>query len=113
MSEQGEPCLNNMAMFSFSYTIPLMSVGTRDTMSYTNILKEYVKFVILATPIGLDKQNLVIKESFYMSLKLKKDLENFRFMFEKINPSKTTKSINKADIVFMTTSRNLGRAPHI
>jgi hypothetical protein len=48
-----------------------------------------------------------------MGLKLGKDLGDFRTIMHKINPSKFTKVINKADIIFISSDRNRSSAPNI
>ena len=49
----------------------------------------------------------------YMCLKLNKNIEHIRFSFDKIKPSKPTISINKANIIIMTTNKSLGMTPNI
>jgi hypothetical protein len=50
-----------MTMFSLSGPIPLMSIGTRDMVRNTNLLKEGMEFVILTTLISLDRKNFLVK----------------------------------------------------
>jgi hypothetical protein len=76
-------------------------------------LEEGVKVAILATPIRLDMNNLVLEKAFNMFLELNKYIKNIRFTLNKIKPSETTVSINETDIIIMTTDRGLGRAPYI
>jgi hypothetical protein len=58
-------------------------------------------------------QDFPIQKMFNMLLKLKKYLEHIRFTFEEIKPCQTTISIDKANIIFMSTNRGLGRTPNI
>jgi hypothetical protein len=48
-----------------------------------------------------------------MLLKLKEYLKHIRFAFEEVKPCKMTISINKANIILMTTNGFLGRTPNI
>jgi hypothetical protein len=76
-------------------------------------MKERMKFFILSTLVRLDMNNFAIKKPFYMFLELKKNIINIRLVFDQIEPSETTISINKAHIKMVSTDRNLGRAPNI
>jgi hypothetical protein len=76
-------------------------------------LEEGVKVAILATPIRLDMNNLVLEKAFNMFLELNKYIKNIRFTLNKIKPSETTVSIDEADIIIMTTGGGLGRTPYI
>jgi hypothetical protein len=100
-------------MFVFSGTILLMCVWTRDPMDSTELLKESIEVPVFTSPIRLNMDNFLIKEVLNMILKLHKDIKHIRFAFNKVEPSKTTKSINKSHIIVVSTNRSLGRTPHI
>jgi hypothetical protein len=76
-------------------------------------LKERTKVAILAPPIRLNMNYLRLKKALNMGLKLKKNIKHIRFLFKKIKPREPTISINKANIIVMTTDRGLGMAPYI
>jgi hypothetical protein len=86
---------------------------TSYTVRNPKLSKEGVKVAILAPPIRLNMNNFLPEKTLNMCLKLKKNIEHIRFPLKKIKPSKPTISINKTDIVIMTTNRCLGRTPHI
>ena len=48
-----------------------------------------------------------------MCLEFKKNIEHIRLMFKKINLGKATISINKTDIIIVTTNGCLGMTPDI
>ena len=82
-------------------------------MGDTNTLKKFVQAVVLASPIRLNRTDFCVKKSFDMGLKIIEDLFDIRFMFEKINPGKTAKVINEANLNFKTSRGGEGRTPHI
>jgi hypothetical protein len=55
----------------------------------------------------------MLEKAFNMFLKLNKYIKHIRFALNEIKPSETTVSINKTDIVIMTTDRCLSRTPDI
>jgi hypothetical protein len=65
------------------------------------------------TPVRLHTLNFRVKESFYMSLELGKDLLCFSAIMHEVNLREFTKIINETDIVFITTNRDWGRTPDI
>ena len=76
-------------------------------------LKEEVEVAILATPVRLNMNNFVLEKAFNMFLELNKNVKHIRFTFDKIKPGKAAVSINKTDIIIMTTNRSLSRTPYI
>ena len=82
-------------------------------MCYAYFLEKGVKFFVLATPICLHANDLMIEETLNVSLKLQEDAKNIRFTFKTIKPCKLAKVINKADIKFKTTRRGARRPPNI
>jgi hypothetical protein len=76
-------------------------------------MKERMKFFIFSTLVRLNMNNFVIKKPFHMFLELEENTINIKLVFNQIEPSETTISINKAHIKTMSTDRNLGRAPNI
>ena len=82
-------------------------------MRDTNTLKNFMQAVVLASPIRLNRTDFCVKKSFDMGLKIVENLFDIRFMFEKINPRKTAKVINEANIKFKTSGGGEGRPPHI
>jgi hypothetical protein len=72
-----------------------------------------VKTTIFPTPIRLYPFDFVIKEEFNMFLKFEKNVLNFRFGVEKINPGKFAKIVDKTHIVFKPSNRGNGRIPNI
>jgi hypothetical protein len=91
-------------MFSFCCTILLVSVRTRDMVSYPDFFKEGVKFLIFTTPIGLHGEDFPVKESLSEGLEFSKLHENFRFMLKQIDPCKFTVIINKANIISLSSN---------
>jgi hypothetical protein len=65
--------------------------------------KEGVQFLIFSTPIGLDSNDLAIKEPFYEVLEVSKFLKDLRFVFQKIDPCELAIIIYKTNIVFEST----------
>jgi hypothetical protein len=113
MSEKSETSFDYMAVFALSGTVLLMCVGARYSMHNTKVREEFVELNVLATPIRLNMYNFMIQKTLNMPLELKEHLKYIRFLFEEIQPCKTTIGINKTDIIFVSTNRNLGRTPHI
>jgi hypothetical protein len=72
-----------------------------------------VKLDILVTPIRLNGKDFTIKHALNKLLEFMKIFKHLRLTMKQINPSKLTKIINKADIVFLATKRMDGRTPHI
>jgi hypothetical protein len=61
MSEEGQPYFDYVTMFSFSGTILLMGMRTRDKMRYPYLGKEGVKGFIFTSPVGLHSKNFSVK----------------------------------------------------
>jgi hypothetical protein len=76
MSQKSEPHLHNVAMFTLSNTILLVSMRTRHLVGNANIMKKEIKFLILSTPIRLDRKNLAVKLSLNKALKLNEVFKN-------------------------------------
>jgi len=85
-------------MLHFHTTLLLMSVRAENTMENANRLKIFVKVAIFATPISLNRFYFGIEETFNHGLKIEKNLHDIQFGLNRVNPSKTTKSIHKRDI---------------
>jgi hypothetical protein len=64
-------------------------------------------------PITLHGKDLTMKEALNMGLEFLKFLQNFIFVFNKIDPSEFAKIINETHIVFKPTNRFRCRAPYI
>jgi hypothetical protein len=69
--------------------------------------------VFHAPPITLHGKDLTMKEALNMGLKFLKFLENFIFVFNKIDASEFAKIINETHIVFKPMNRFRRRAPYI
>jgi hypothetical protein len=76
MSQKSEPHLHNVAMFTLSNTILLVSMRTRHLVGNANIMKKEIKLLILSTPIRLDRKNLAVKLSLNKALKLNEVFKN-------------------------------------
>jgi hypothetical protein len=113
MCKKCETSFNNMSMFSFSNTVLLMCMRTRNTVTNANVLKERIKFNVFSTPVCLNMNNFMIKKALNMLLKLQKDMKHIGLTFEQIKPSEATETINKTDIILVSTHRSLGRVPYI
>jgi hypothetical protein len=113
MSKQRKANLNNVVVFYFCQPILLMSIGARDMMKNTNLLKIGIKLLILATPVCLNNKDFLIKLPFYQILKVTEFLEYFRLVLQQVNLDKFTKIINKTDIIFELTNRIACRTPYI
>jgi hypothetical protein len=72
-----------------------------------------IELFILTTPIRLDNNDLPIKKSLDLILKITKLLKNFRFIFPKIVPSVFAEIINKTHIVFLFPNRVNSWSPNI
>jgi F0F1-type ATP synthase gamma subunit len=55
----------------------------------------------------------MLEKTFDMKLELDKDIKHIRLTFNKIKPGKSTISINKTDIIVVTTDRGLCRTSNI
>jgi hypothetical protein len=65
--------------------------------------KEGMELMVPPPPlISLDSFNLLFQGMVNFGLELMKHIENIRFMFEKVDPGKSTISIDKAHIIFFT-----------
>ena len=82
-------------------------------MRYSLILEVFVQALIFATPVRLNTLDFYIEKAFNMCLETKKNLLNFRFGKQQIDPSEFAKSINKGDIIFVATNRDSCWPPHI
>jgi hypothetical protein len=82
-------------------------------MSDANVTKELIEFGIFSSPVSLHMDNFLVEKSLNVTLKLQKDLKNITFSFKKIQPCETTITINKTDIVCVSSYRRLGRTPNI
>ena len=71
-----------------------------DKIHNPNTTEKGVEFFILPSPVTLDCDDFLIKVSLNKFLKFLKDGKNFRFILEKINPSKVALIINETDIIF-------------
>jgi hypothetical protein len=84
-------------------TILLMSMRIRNKMGNTHLLKNGVKFLVLASPIGFHGKNFLVKKSLDMILKVTKFPKHIRFLFQEIHPCELAVIINKTHIVFKMT----------
>jgi hypothetical protein len=76
MSQKSEPHLHNVALFTLSNTILLVSMRTRHLVGNANIMKKEIKLLILSTPIRLDRKNLAVKLSLNKALELNEVFKN-------------------------------------
>jgi hypothetical protein len=88
-------------------------MGAGHVMGDTNLGEEGVEFLILASPVGLHGDDFLIKLALNKGLKFLEFLEDFGFVFEKINPGKFAKIINETHIIFIATNRLWCRTPYI
>jgi hypothetical protein len=79
-------------------------MGASYAVSNAMFLKERTKITILTPPVRLNMNNFLLEEPFYMALELQEDIKHIRFAFKKINACKATISINKTDIIVVTTN---------
>jgi hypothetical protein len=93
-------------MFSFYEPILLMGIGTRNMMRDVGLL-EGVELLVLTTPVGLDSENFLIKQTFNKILKFLEFLKHIRFVLKKINPSKFAEVINETHIIFIISNGNI------
>jgi hypothetical protein len=77
-------------------------MGARDKMSDTILLEKGVELLILISPVSLHGNNLLIKETFNMVMKIKKLLKHVRFNFQEIYPYKLAIIIDKTNIIFIS-----------
>jgi hypothetical protein len=70
-------------------------------------LEKIGEALILATPIKLNMDDFCFEKTLNMCLKLQENIEHIRFTLDKTKLSKATVSINKTDIIIMTTDRCL------
>lgn len=92
-------------MFSFNYTVLLMSIRAGNMMIYTNMLNECMQFTVVSSPISLHIYDFPIDKSFDMCLKLDKSVLNISLAFERINPRELAMIIDKTHIVFEIPKR--------
>jgi hypothetical protein len=69
-------------------------------MRYPNMFEEGVMLMILSSRICLDCLYLSIKQSFNQILEVTKALDDFRLMFDQVDPCEFAKIINKRYIIF-------------
>ena len=113
MSKKRQANFYNMTMFAFSRSILLMSVWARNVMTYTNFMKEGIKFLIFTTPVGLHCYNFGIKAALNQLLEVEKDLIDIGAILKKVNPCKFTEIINKTYIILIMAYGHRSRAPII
>jgi hypothetical protein len=106
MSKERKTNFNYMAMFSFSESILLMSVRTRNMVGDARLLEK-------APPVRLKCRDLLVKQSFNKILKLLEFMENFRFVLKQIDPSEFAKVINETNIIFISSNRIASKTPNI
>jgi hypothetical protein len=94
-------------MFSFYEPILFMGIGTRNMMRDVGLLEEGVELLVLTTPVGLDSENFLIKQTFNKILKFLEFLKHIRFVLKKINPSKFAEVINETHIIFIISNGNI------
>jgi hypothetical protein len=95
MSEESEAHLDNMAVLTLCGTILLMSVRTGHLVSDAKFMEEWVEMLILSTPVGLDCNDLLIKQALNKRLKFKEICENIKLVTQQIYPGEFTVIINK------------------
>jgi hypothetical protein len=71
--------------------------------------KKWIKFLILATLVKLNFNNLAI-ESFNKFLELKEILRNFRFVVKQVNLGEFTIVINETNIIFFRPKESMAEA---
>src|SRR6266540_2252413 len=99
MSKKRKPDLYNMTMFSFSCPILLTCIGAGDVVSDADLCKKRVEFLVLSSPVRLDRDNFSVKETLHKSLEFNKFTKNFGFKFQRMDPSKFTVIINETNII--------------
>jgi hypothetical protein len=114
MSKKSKSNFYDVAMFSFSRPILLMSVRAGDMMDNAKRPKKLpVKFLIFPSSVRLNTLNSHVKKALNMRLKLQKDVLCLISIVHEIDQRKFAKVINEADIVLVTTNKNRSRAPNI
>jgi hypothetical protein len=88
-----------------------MGMRTGNMMGDAYLGKEGISFS--CSPNTLHGKDLTMKEALNMGLKFLKFLENFIFVFNKIDASEFAKIINETHIVFKPMNRFRHRAPYI
>jgi hypothetical protein len=99
MGKERKPYFNDVPVFAFCSAILLMCVSTRDKVGDPNVSKTLIQLLIFPTPVGLHGNNLSIQEALNMLLENVEFREQFRFVLQKINPSKFGIVINEAYII--------------
>jgi hypothetical protein len=94
-----------MSVLCLSNSILLLSVRARDSMGNAIFLKILMQLVVFSPTIRLEGFDFCVKKQLNMFLKLKKDILNNRFMFNEVNPCKTTIIVKEAHIVLITVYR--------
>jgi hypothetical protein len=113
MREEGRIHLHDVAVFTFGSPILLVGVWTRHEMGEAIGTKIGVKTFIFTTPIGLNNNDLFVKQPFHKLLKVKEIFRHLRFMVKQINSREFAIIINETHIIFLIPKGIYGRSPHI
>ena len=82
MSKKSEASFNDVAVLALNRAVLLMCMWARNAMRNPQFAKEGVEVAIFATPIRLNMNDLVAKESLDMKLELHKHIKHISFAFE-------------------------------
>jgi hypothetical protein len=113
MSEEGKIHLHDVAMLTLGIPILLMGVWTRHEMGDAIGPKIGVETLIFTTLIGLNDNDLSLKQPFHKLLKFKEIFRHLGFMAKQINPCKLAIIINETHIILLIANRVYSRTPHI
>ena len=80
---------------------------------YADLCEEGVEFFVLPTLVYLESKNFAIELPFNEILKVMKFLENFRLLFNEIDPDELAKIIYKTYIEFLSSYCFNSRTPNI
>jgi hypothetical protein len=90
-----------------------VSVWAGDVVADADFGEEIMEFLVLASPIRLDRDNFPVKETLYKFLEFNKGRENFRFKLQGIYPREFAIIINKAHIILFAPNRFRSITPNI
>jgi hypothetical protein len=82
MSKKCEASFNDVAVLALNRTVLLMCMWARNAMRNPKFAKEGVEVAIFTTPIRLNMNNFVAKESLDMKLELHKHIKHISFAFK-------------------------------
>jgi coenzyme F420-reducing hydrogenase delta subunit len=98
-------CMIVEAVLAGTDTVLLVGMGAWDLMGVAYLVKEGIKMLILATPVGLDRDYFAIKHTLNEGLEFKKILVNLILMTKQVYQCKLTIIINEGNIISHAAKR--------